>query len=234
MEVNPLNVYDPLAGDYDEKIEGDRTNALVREYVRVKCKALLTKNARVLDFGGGTGLDLYWLSPLALQIYFCEPSSKMREKAVQRVKNEDLNNVRFMDGIDFRVWNEESFSGNRIDLVLANFGVLNSILEIQSLFRALWEYTSPDAKVVICVLNVFPKNYKMIKPLQKAIDRLRLIFTNKSYITEGKDHKAIIHSLPKLISSSAPYFKCIEKDRVPRTMFKLYTFVRRNDISLDQ
>src|SRR5690606_41359693 len=75
--------YDVIATDYDRLIRADARNTVVRQSVQAYFSRKVDRPV-VMDFGGGTGLDLPWLLPISRKIYFCEPSPKMRGVAKER------------------------------------------------------------------------------------------------------------------------------------------------------
>src|SRR2546422_9694183 len=82
IEKNNIVFYDSIADDYNKLDSKESSNKIIREKVKEKfLKSVCGKI--VLDFGGGTGLDLEWLRENYVQVYFCEPSEKMRAQAIQ-------------------------------------------------------------------------------------------------------------------------------------------------------
>src|SRR5689334_15667174 len=125
--------YDVIADDYDSYVEEIPSAAETRKEIA----EIVLKNIRkgnLLDFGGGTGLDLDWLTAHEFQIFFCEPSQKMREKAMLR-NSEKLHSekITFLQGqqSDFRNWPAHPPFEKKMDAILANFAVLNNIFELR-------------------------------------------------------------------------------------------------------
>ena len=88
FRINAQNIsyYNEIADFYDHIMEKKDSNKIVRGKVAEKfCD--IVKEGNVLDFGGGTGLDLDWLTSKGYSVFFCEPSSGMREKAVNHNNN---------------------------------------------------------------------------------------------------------------------------------------------------
>src|SRR3569832_2166660 len=106
MEKENIQFYDSIAEEYKALDSQEPSNTIVRE--KVKDRFLDTvQGTAVLDFGGGTGLDLEWLSQRFTKVYFCEPSEKMRAQAI-RFNAEKLkgNPVVFLNNnqSDFQTW----------------------------------------------------------------------------------------------------------------------------------
>src|SRR4051812_42274569 len=99
METKNPNLffYDSIAEDYNTLDSKDPLNKIIRKKVRDS----FLQNSRgeiALDFGGGTGLDLEWLSKAFSTVYFCEPSGKMKSLAIQ-LNSEKIkgNRIHFID-----------------------------------------------------------------------------------------------------------------------------------------
>ena len=109
----------------------------------------------MLDFGGGTGLDLEWLTKNNNKIFFCEPSKAMREIAISESQNLLNQNIIFLDDFaaDFWQWHKQLPVAGKIDAVLANFAVINCIPGIKSLFKGLSLIIKPGGNIIALVLR---------------------------------------------------------------------------------
>ncbi len=141
--------YNEIAGDYDTILDAESTNNLIR--MRVKDKfTYVVKGGRVLDFGGGTGRDLEWLTS-RYQVLFCEPSAGMRRIAFERYGEAD--EITFLDSIDFTNWqNSPPFEG-KVDAILSNFTVINCIADIDNLFATLASLIKPGGHFIALMLQ---------------------------------------------------------------------------------
>jgi ubiquinone/menaquinone biosynthesis C-methylase UbiE len=208
-EQKNIQFYDSIAEKYDFLDKKELSNKVIREKVREQfLKSVM--GSSVLDFGGGTGLDLEWLVKNFSKVYFCEPSERMREKAIQRnskkIKNESvvfLNN----NQADFKTWLSSNPFSAKIDAVLANFAVLNNIEEIETLFKSLSVILKPEGLVVVNILN--PKPFKLYKQdFLKTIFSLllRRIITIKNKQTESTQ-TIYLHSISSIKKAANTYFE---------------------------
>ena len=96
--------YNAIANEYNDMLDKN-PDRIIREKVAKKFCSIV-EGAAVLDFGGGTGLDLQWLANNNHTVFFCEPSAGMREKAIYNRKDLLHDNVIFLDDFaaDFRQW----------------------------------------------------------------------------------------------------------------------------------
>ncbi|MDP4148565.1 MAG: class I SAM-dependent methyltransferase [Bacteroidota bacterium] len=147
--------YDQIAQDYDAIMEEERSNGLVRQKVIRKFLETVAPG-RVLDFGGGTGSDLGWLTDHYYHVIFCEPSVKMKDLAIRRHQRKSLpGHVEFLSGpaVDFTGWNRDLPFYPPADAILANFAVINCIEDIDTLFRSLSLVVRPGGSLIALLLR---------------------------------------------------------------------------------
>jgi SAM-dependent methyltransferase len=150
-----ISYYNEIAEQYNATLDKDHSNEVIRQQVAGILHKLVPSGI-VLDFGGGTGKDLEWLSKKEYGIIFCEPSVKMREKAIlYNKKNPSQRPVTFLDDSrsDFTSWQHKLPFLEKADAVIANFAVINCIPEIELLFKTLSLVTKPGAHVLMLVLK---------------------------------------------------------------------------------
>ncbi|HXB43424.1 MAG TPA: methyltransferase domain-containing protein, partial [Puia sp.] len=111
-------------------------------------------SGNILDFGGGTGLDLPWLLGDKYKVYFLEPSSKMRSIAEKSVFENTRTPFFIQENTDFNDWTENNLPlDEKMNGVLANFAVLNCIPDIDRLFEKLSLICSDQCYIQATVLD---------------------------------------------------------------------------------
>lgn len=231
IEVHQQNIsyYDEIAGEYDALLTQEDSNNLVRQRVKDQLSQALPTGT-VLDFGGGTGLDLGWLSANQYQIIFCEPSAGMREKAIW-YNNEVLHNhnIQFLDDTqtDFTSWQERRPFAQTVDAILANFGVLNAIPDIRLLFQRLSMVVKPGGHCLVVVLD---------RPLKKMWQWHRRNTVNTLLFRQpfvmyvwhnGHRQTVYVHSAKAIQQASAASFECREVQHIAGTSFILLHLVKK-------
>ena len=167
-EIQDLNknilYYDAIASIYDSILNENTQHKFIRKKVAEKFTHLV-KNGCVLEFGGGTGQDLEWLSKMGYKIFFCEPSSEMRQLAINRFNSQfPLADITFFENnqVDFSTWNSKNPFSTKVDAILANLAVFNCIYNIKSLFDNLALITKSGSTVIALLLDYsFLKRLKM-------------------------------------------------------------------------
>ena len=230
-QVAKLNIsyYDKIAGSYDDILNEESSNKVVRERVREKFTTLVPEKELVLDFGGGTGVDLDWLTANQYTILFCEPSASMREKAIHGGNKAQDRHVIFLenDKTDFSTWHENLPFERQADAILANFGVINCIPDINLLFQNLSLIIKPGGHFIAVFLD---------RPLRKMWSwhrrntlktlLLGLPFMMYVYYKENKQ-TVFVHSVKEIKRAAASSFDYVSHERISNTGFILIHLVKK-------
>ena len=200
-----ISYHDEVAEEYNAIMDSHQPNQLIRQRVRDKFCSLVP-HGRVLDFGGGTGLDLEWLTASGYEVIFCEPSVAMRKKAMESSGATDK--VRFLeDGqSDFSTWEKAMPFAEKVDAILSDFGPLNYIPDIRQLFSNLSKVIRSGGNVVLLVLHLpFKKRWKWHR--RNALATLLFGNTFRMYIPY-KDHQQMVfvHTEKEIARAAAPWF----------------------------
>lgn len=229
--INRKNIsyYDQIADNYDSLMAGDPYNEQVRNEVsQVFCKAVPA--GLIIDFGGGTGLDLEWLNSRSYHIIFCEPSVGMRQKAVELAKAKRYaSEINFLEGenTDFHTWEESLAFTVKADAVLLNFAVINCIPDIGFLFKNMALVTRKGAQIYALVLvNSF------LKRCQTSFSGMILAILTGSVITRvvnnsGNSQTVFLHSLRSIRTASSKYFYQGSHKPIPGSGFHLIHLIRK-------
>ncbi len=119
-------------------MQSNSLNEIIRNKTAEYFKSAV-KGKHVMDFGGGTGADLKWLTENAYEVCFCEPSKAMRDIAIERNKKEiKSQQIQFLqdEQADFTKWGSNTFP-RKFDAILADFCVFNTIDDIKFMFSKL-------------------------------------------------------------------------------------------------
>lgn len=227
MEQN-IAYYNEVADLYNSIIDGDQANGFIRSTVREKFVSLLPCGT-VLDFGGGTGLDLAWLTEGGYNVFFCEPSAGMRKQAKQSIIDHPLSDsVVFMDDTqtDFTKWTSSSPFEKRVDGILCNFGVLNYIPDIHALFNSFAQVIRPGGHFVAIMLELgFTKRWKWHR--RYAAQSFLFRHTFKMHIPYKTHTQTVfVHTLKEIKKASNRHFTFEECNSLNVRDFTLIHLVR--------
>lgn len=211
-----IDFYDNIAANYDRMLDDAKT-IYVRKKVADKLISHL-KEGTVLDFGGGTGEDLKWLMENGYSVIFCEPSSGMRNIAIKKFQNA---NITFLEDTktDYGIWNQTLPFHEKVNAVIANFAVLNCILDIDLFFKNLALVTAPNAEVILLVLDCDLKK------------RIQLFFSNMPIKVKveykSKEQLVFLHSVKSIKKAAADTFEFISCERFREEGFSLIHLIRK-------
>lgn len=126
--------------------EGHPTAQSWRARAIAHCIDRLPQGARVLDVGGGTGVDAGILSALEYRVVILEPSAGMGEVARGRGATVVAGGAADLEGMpDLGVF----------DGALSNFGALNCVADLTAFGRGLHARLRPGAPAVLVVMGPF-------------------------------------------------------------------------------
>jgi SAM-dependent methyltransferase len=183
----------------------------------------VVKGKYVMDFGGGTGADLRWLSENNYEVCFCEPANAMRNIAIEHnasnIKSESIEFL--MDTkTDFRAWEIATFY-EKFDAVLANFCVFNIIDDLQLLFSKLSMSLKPKGHIIALLLDAtftgitkhYLKNF-IISFLKNSYPSLIVQYS-------GNRHTVYLHTPGKIKQSLPKELTCIKIESLGDSGFML-------------
>jgi SAM-dependent methyltransferase len=222
-----VSFYNEIAGQYDQIMDADRSNEQVRQKLKEKLRGLV-RSGWVIDFGGGTGLDLDWLSEAGYNIYFCEPSEAMRTRAMALNNFEKLRrNIIFLEAekTDFTKWDKQPPFPGKADALIANFGVVNYIPDLKGLFENLSIVLPTGAPVLLVTLKLpFRKRLKWHR--RNALWSLLTGKTFVMYIRHIRERQIVfVHSANSIRKAASGWFEFRESE--PVTSFTLLHLTRK-------
>ena len=218
--------YNAIAKEYNNMMDTN-PDKIIREKVAGKfCR--LVNGAVVLDFGGGTGLDLGWLTNHNHTVFFCEPSAGMRETAISNYKDSLHDKVIFLNELaaDFRQWHLKVPFPVKVDAVLLNFAVLNCIPDIEFLFQNLAIVMKPGGDIVALVLT---KNLKILKGNFKSIFKSLINHEPATIKVRYEKHQqtVYIYSIKEIIKASGHHFNFCSSEVLSASGFTLLHLKRK-------
>lgn len=220
-EIKNISFYNEIANEYDAIMEKERSNEVVRRQVADKFLDTVAPG-RVLDFGGGTGGDLGWLTDHCYHVLFCEPSTRMKQVAITRHNNMILpGHVEFLSGIavDFTSWNTNLPFYPPADAILANFAVINCIEDIALLFRNLALVIRPGGCLIALVLR--PKLLHTVRSLAGlSPDTLEIRYKQHA-------QTVFVHTMGAIRKASRTHFSFSSRKSLRGTVFSLIHLTRK-------
>jgi len=143
--------FDAVADSFDERFTPWLSVAAQRRAVRGELLRWFAPGDRVIDIGGGTGLDAAWLTERGRDVLLTDPAPRMVSAAAARlgadraklIGAEQLCSLRSSVG-------EAAFDG-----AYSNFAALNCVSDLDAFARGLAPLLRPGAAVVLVVFGTF-------------------------------------------------------------------------------
>lgn len=225
--VSATEYYDHVAPYYnDHQTVNDR---MVREEVSSIFRQYVSYG-NVLDFGGGTGLDIPWLVREGYYVYFLEPSVHMRSIAKQiRLSFADHTPMVFVEEMtDIFQWTPTTLPFyEKMSGILLNFAVLNSINQLIIFFRNISMVCKRDTFLVMTLISSQPK--KVLKNYGTS-RWIRQLIIGKSVIeTHYNDmiHQTFLYSVHIIKKFAGRYFKFVSCRHIANSDFMILILVAK-------
>lgn len=227
MEKNLESViafYDSVACEYDTLMTDQDADTRVRiQSLFGSCVA----SGNVLDFGGGTGLDLPNFLSRNYNIFFLEPALNMRRIAKARYATD--KRIEFIESAtDFHDWSEERLPfTEKMHGVMINFGVLNCIRDIDVLFDKIALVTDRRGYILAVVLQA---SVGHILKKYSPLSALRLLFSSHLKILnryKGVYHNTYIHRERSIVRAAAQHFDLVYYQPLESSDFAAILFQAR-------
>lgn len=229
MKNNTNNIfyYDAIAPEYNNMMENDADKIVRAKVANRFCS--IVKEGSVLDFGGGTGLDIQWLTDKNFTVFFCEPSAGMRQRAISGYSNLPQDKIIFLDesATDYMQWHLCLPFPVQVDAILSNFAVLNCIPDIELLFQSLALVIKPGGNMIALVLTKKRKNN-----LSGNFRNMLTSFIHHRPATLDISYKkymqtVYIYSIKEIIKASAKHFDFCSSEVLPDFGFTLIHLKRK-------
>lgn len=219
--VSSTDYYNEVAPCYNSQQTG--SDDIVREQVR-KIFRSRVPTGDVLDLGGGTGLDLGWLTTGGYHVFFVEPSVNMRSLAMQmQVFREENAPLSFIEeNTNVYEWSPDHLPfQEKMDGVLLNFAVLNSIKDPDLFFEKIRTVCKPGCFLIMTVisgrLGIILKRYGTSHFIKHIVKGSFISYTHYN----GLIHETFIYSPRRIKKSSGSYFHFLSCTPIPFSGFDL-------------
>jgi SAM-dependent methyltransferase len=196
--ANNAAFHNDLAAKYDSHLAIGEYNLLAREAFVALVTRHVAPRSTLLDFGCGTGIDACQYAQNGYRVQAYDNSPGMIAQLEQRCKTEIASR-------DIVAWSEgyPSFLARFPQLpapsaAVADFAVLNSIPNLETLFDTLRRHLSPPGWVIVSLLN--PLHWQKLKTPRWWIKGLwegnrSPVFTTQPYVTS-------LHFVPGLLRAA--------------------------------
>lgn len=139
--------FDAIADDFDARFGEWRSVEAQRRAVRSELLDLFPEGARLLEMGGGTGIDAAWLAARGRRVLLTDASPAMVAQATGKLGPgaAEVLAIEQMDRLAAR--------GERFDGAFSNFAALNCVPDLLPMGRSLARLVRPGGHVVLVVFG---------------------------------------------------------------------------------
>jgi ubiquinone/menaquinone biosynthesis C-methylase UbiE len=141
--------FDAIAGEFDSRFDGWASVAAQRHAVRRELLDVFPEGSRLLEVGGGTGVDAEWLAERGRRVLLTDASPAMVRAASARLGS-DVTECLAIEQLD-----RLAERGERFDGVFSNFAALNCIDDLSPVGAALERLVKPGGRIVLVVFGCF-------------------------------------------------------------------------------
>jgi SAM-dependent methyltransferase len=145
--------YDRAAASYDADVDGTPVNRALRDAFRARVALLAGQAGTILDFGAGTGTDAAWYAERGHRVVAYDPSAGMMAALERRCAAEIARCTIVPVLGDVDQFERALGAVAPVDVVAANFAVLNHVRDLGPLLATLGAALRPGGALVACLLN---------------------------------------------------------------------------------
>ncbi len=145
-------VFDLMAGDYPTRVSQNPSMLRMRKRVWQLLRSLVGPGHKALELGCGTGDDTVWLLGRDCEVHALDVSAAMLAQARAALKRHTANAQVHFYHCDLRDVSRHVTTRN-FDLVLANFGVVNTVARLSDVEQVCVAMLKPGGHVVLNLMG---------------------------------------------------------------------------------
>lgn len=206
--------FDAAAADFDARFGEWRSIAAQRLAVRRNLLRAFPTKGRILELGGGTGLDAAWLSHRGFRLLLTDISPAMVDIAGARLAPFDGEaRQTALEDIELFADRHLNEGGTTFDGAFSNFAPLNCVAELAPVGRALARLLKPGASAMLVLFGTRSPGEVITETLcrrpRQAFRRLRL--GSVAARLGGRQFHVTYHRGAALARAMHPWFRLAER-----------------------
>jgi ubiquinone/menaquinone biosynthesis C-methylase UbiE len=195
--------FDAIADAFDSRFDPWLSVAAQRRAVRHELLATFPAGSRLLEIGGGTGIDAGWLAEHGRDVLLTDASPAMVRAAARKL-GEDVVEVMAAEHLDRLVARGEQFDG-----AFSNFAALNCVTDLAPVGRSLARLVRPGGYALLVVFGCFCPGEMIV---EAARGRFRNMFRRMKRgdvpaTLGGQSFTVRYHRRRDLTRALAPWFR---------------------------
>ena len=198
--------FDAVADTFDARFGDWLSVAAQRRAVRKRLLAAFPEDARVLEIGGGTGLDAAWLIERGRRVHLTDPAPAMVRAASRRI-GADATERLGAEQLGALVARGERFDG-----AFSNFAGLNCVDDLAPVARDLGRLVRPGGAAVLVVFGCLCPGEMVIEAARGRFGNVLRRFRRTAVPARLGGHRFTVryHRRRELVAAMAPWFALTE------------------------
>jgi SAM-dependent methyltransferase len=161
------SAFDAVAPLFDARFGGWHSVAAQRRAVRAELLRVFPRGGRILELGGGTGVDATFLAERGFEMFLTDPSPTMVELAKAKLAplGAQAAIVAGEDMEDFAA-NHLAEGGTQFDGTFSNFSPLNCVADLEPVARGLARLLKTGAPAMLVLFGTFCPGEMIVEVLR--------------------------------------------------------------------
>ena len=148
------SAFDAVAATFDSRFGAWQSVAAQRRAIRAELLRVFPKGGRILELGGGTGVDATFLAERGFEMLLTDPSPTMVELAQAKLAPlGSLARVAAGEEMEEFAANHLAEGGLQFDGAFSNFAPLNCISDLRPVAQGLARLLKPGASAMLVVFG---------------------------------------------------------------------------------
>jgi SAM-dependent methyltransferase len=203
MLAPAAQAFNAVAEAFDERFGAWRSVAAQRHAVRTELLRAFPVGARVLEIGGGTGLDAAWLTEHGRSVFLTDASPSMVSVAQRR----DIAGAAVIPAERLDQLDEPPFDG-----AFSNFAALNCVADLAPVARGLAKLVRPGGQVLLVIFGTFAPGEVAVQLARRdARAAFRRLRHSAPARLGGRHFEVYYHRARDIVRAMAPEFRLVER-----------------------
>jgi SAM-dependent methyltransferase len=159
--------FDAIAPMFDSRFGAWHSVTAQRRAVRVELLRVFPKRGRILELGGGTGVDATFLAERGFEVLLTDPSPTMVELAKAKLAPlGSLARIAAGEEMEELAANHLAEGGAQFDGAFSNFAPLNCVANLGPVARGLARLLKPGASAMLVLFGTFCPGEMIVEVLR--------------------------------------------------------------------
>jgi len=207
--------FDAVATRFDARFGAWESVSAQRRAVRRELLRAFPEGSRLLELGGGTGLDARFLAERGRDVLLTDPSPAMVRAADERLRSFVAHAPRVLaaEQLDVLADECESRDASRFDGAFSNFAALNCVTDLAPTTRALARLLRPGATAMLVVFGTLSPGEVVVQLARRdrAAAFRRRARGDVPARLGGQQFTVRYHRATDLARAMAPWFRLVRR-----------------------